>query len=255
MRITRLFFLTLTICTSVASQAQKGTTILEVDGGVSIPLGNWGNTSTASSLQSLNGTKSDVNGYANTGGFFSADGAWFFSKYFGIGGMFRYGTYNMKGIDSLSQGYEESFDVDTTRTYTTNYKVWSVMPGVYFNYPLVSKLSLTARALVGIADAKTPQIYVNIEDGGVTDPPAIQYSASKIAFAADLGVGFRYDVFRGIAVNLKADYFYTKPDFTINNTQRITNAGREVYTYDQPLESVNVAAGISYSFGHKHKSS
>jgi len=251
--MTKFLYMALALCIANVSYGQKGTTILEFDGGVSMPLGNWGKTSTASSLQTLNGTKSDDHGYANTGGFFSADGAWFFSKYFGIGGMFKYGTYNLKGVDSLSQGYEESFDVDTTRTYVTNYKVWSIMPGLYFNMPLMSKLSLTSNALIGIASAKTPQIYVNIEDGGVTDPPAIQYSASKVAFAADLGLGFRYYIVRCLSVNLKADYFYTKPDFTINNTQRFTNTGREVSSYNQPLESINFSAGLAYTIWRKHK--
>jgi hypothetical protein len=251
--MTKFIYMALALCIASVSYGQKGTTILEFDGGVSLPLGNFGKTSTASSLISLNGTKSDNNGYAKTGGFFSADGAWFFSKYFGIGGMFKYGTYGMKGIDSLSQGYEESFDVDTTRTYVTNYKVWSITPGLYFNMPLMSKLSVTARALVGIASARTPQIYVNIEDGGVTDPPAIQYSASKVAFAADLGVGLRYYIVRGLSINIKADYFYTKPDFTINNSQRYTYTGREVYSYNQPLESINFSAGLAYTIWRKHK--
>jgi len=251
--MTKFLYTALALCIASVSYGQKGTTILEFDGGVSMPLGNWGKTSTASSLQTLNGTKSDDHGYANTSGFFSADGAWFFSKYFGIGGMFKYGTYNLKGVDSLSQGYEESFDVDTTRTYVTNYKVWSIMPGLYFNMPLMSKLSLTANALIGIASAKTPQIYVNIEDGGVTDPPVIQYSASKVAFAVDLGLGFRYYIIRCLSVNLKADYFYTKPDFTINNTQRYTNTGREVSSYNQPLESINFSAGLAYTIWRKHK--
>ena len=251
--MTKFLYTALALCIAGVSYGQKGTTILEFDGGASMPLGNWGKTSTAASLMSTNGTIGDNHGYANTGGFFSADGAWFFSKYFGIGGMFKYGTYNLKGVDSLSQGYEESFDVDTTRTYVTDYKMWSITPGLYFNMPLISKLSLTARALIGIASAKTPQIYVNIEDGGVTDPPAIQYSASKVAFATDLGVGFRYYIIRGLSVNIKADYFYTKPDFTINNTQRNTNAGREVTSYNQPLESINFSAGLAYTIFRKRK--
>jgi len=238
---------------SVSAFAQKDAIILEFDGGVSMPLGNFSKTSTASSLMSTNGTIGDDHGYANTGGFFSVDGAWFFSKYFGIGGMFKYGSYSLKGVDSLSQGYEESFDVDTTRTYTTSYKIWSIMPGLYFNLPLAKKFAFDARALVGIADASTPQIYVNIEDGGVTDPPAIQYSASKVAFAADLGLGLRYYIYRGLSINVKADYFYTKPDFTISNTQRLNNAGREISSYNQPLASVNFAAGLAYTLWRKHK--
>jgi hypothetical protein len=254
MRMAKFLYMAFTLCiASVSAYAQKGTTILEFDGGLSLPLGNFGATSTARSLMSTNGTIGDNHGYANSGGFFSVDGAWFFSKYLGIGGMFKYGSYSLKGVDSLSQGYEESFDVDTTRTYTTSYKMWSVMPGLYLSIPLAKKFAFDARALVGIASASTPQIYVNIEDGGVTDPPAIQYSASKVAFAADLGAGLRYSIYHGLSINVKVDYFYTKPDFTINNTQRLNNAGREISRYDQPLESVNFSAGLAYTLWHKNK--
>ncbi len=252
MRVFKPCFIIIALCISASSFAQKGSSFIEVDGGVSLPLGNWGKTTGASQLMSINGTVNDKNGYAKTGGFFSVDGAWFFSKHFGIGGMFKYGTHSLKGVDSLSQGYEESFDVDTTRTSTTSYKMWSIMPGLYFNLPLVKKLSLTARALAGITHATTPAITVGIEDGDVNDLPIQQYSASKIAFATDLGIGLKYSIIKCVAVSLRADYFYTKPDFTIDNAPRLNNAGREVSSYDQPLESINFSLGLAYTFGHKH---
>jgi hypothetical protein len=145
------------LCISLASFAQKGSSFIEIDGGVSLPLGSWSKVTNASTLQSLNGTKTDNSGYAKTGGFFSVDGAWFFSKYFGIGGMFKYGSYSLKGVDSLSQGYEESFDVDTTRTSVTNYKMWSIMPGLYFNLPLAKKT---------LADGKSTGGHRRCEDTG-----------------------------------------------------------------------------------------
>ena len=140
-------FIVMAALFSASSFAQKGTSFIGVSGGISVPLGNWGKTATASSLMSINGTVNDVHGWANTGGFGAVDGAWFFSTHFAIGGMFKYGTHNLKGVDSLSQGYEESFDVDTTRTTHTNYKIWSIMPGLYYNLKLADKLSLTARVL------------------------------------------------------------------------------------------------------------
>lgn len=245
----RVLFLIAALCASGPLLAQKAPDFIAVDGGISIPTGNWSKVPTASSLQSIDGTINDKNGYAKAGGFFSVDGAWFFSKHFGIGLMFKAGSYSLKGVDSLSQGYEESFDVDTTKTYTTNYKMWSVMPGLYFNLPLTHKLAFTAHALVGVTHASTPQITVNIIDGGVPDPAVVQESASKTALAAGLGAGMSYSVLHCLAIQLRADYFYTKPDFTIGNEGRNNNAGREVSEYNQPLASVNVSLGVAYFFG------
>lgn len=247
-------FLAAAIAISTAASAQqKPANFIGVEGGISLPLGNFGKASTATALTSIEGTVDDPSGYAKAGGFFAVDGAWFFSRYFGVGGMFKYGTYNLKHVDSLSQGYEESFDVDQTSTTVTNYKMWSVMPGIYFDLPLAKKFSLTARALAGISHTTTPNITVAIEDGGVEDPPVVQSSASKTAFAFDGGVGLRYSILRCLAVNLRADYFYTKPDFTIANSGRNNNAGREVTQYDQALSSVNFTLGIAYQFSRKVK--
>jgi opacity protein-like surface antigen len=251
MQILKIFLFITALCISLTSFAQKGSSFIEVDGGVSLPMGNWGKASTASALMSINGTVSDKNGYANVGGFGTIDGAWFFSRHFGIGGMFKYGVHSLKGVDSLSQGYEESFDVDQTSTTATNYKIWSIMPGLYFDLPLARKWGFTARALAGVAHASSPEINVGIEDGGVTDPAVVQESASRTTFAFDLGAGLRYSLTRHLAIDLRADYFYTKPDLSIENTGRNNNAGREVSEYNQPMASVNVSLGIAYQFGKK----
>jgi hypothetical protein len=230
---------------------EKGSGFIGVSGGVSFPIGNWGKVTPASSLISLEGTVGDVSGYANTGGFFAIDGAWFFSKHFAIGGMFKYGIYNLHGMDSLSYSYDASFDVDTTRLTHTDYKIWSVMPGLYYQLPIAKKLSLTARGLIGISSASTPQITVTIEDGGVFDPPVVQYSSSKTSFAFDVGAGLRYVISKCLAIDLRGDYFYTNPDFTINNSTRVNIAGREITEYHQPLTSFNASLGIAYVFSRK----
>jgi opacity protein-like surface antigen len=230
---------------------EKGNSFIGVSGGVSFPTGNWGKVSTATSLTSLEGTVGDVSGYANTGGFFAIDGAWFFSKHFALGGMFKYGSYNLHGMDSLSYGYEQSFDVDTTRLTHTDYKIWSIMPGLYYQLQIAKKLSLNARGLIGISNASTPEITVTIEDGGVFDAPVVQYSSSKTSFAFDVGAGLRYVITKSLAIDLMGDYFYTNPDFTIDNSSRVNNAGREITEYHQPLASFNASLGIAYMFSRK----
>ena len=230
---------------------EKGTSFIGLSGGVSFPIGNWGKVSTATLLTSLEGTVGDVSGYANTGGFFAIDGAWFFSKHFAIGGMFKYGSYNLHGMDSLSYGYEQSFDVDTTRLTHTDYKIWSIMPGLYYQLQIAKKLSLTARGLIGISNASTPQFTVTIEDGGVFDTPVVQYSSSKASFAFDVGAGLRYGLTKCLAIDLMGDYFYANPDFTINNSTRVNIAGREITEYHQPLTSFNASLGIAYMFSSK----
>jgi opacity protein-like surface antigen len=245
MRRLKISFLIPVLLISVSSMAQKGTGFIGVSGGISLPMGNWGKSNY---IVSTTGFANDPSGFANKGGFGSIDGAWFFSRHFAVGALFNYGTYKTKNLDVLSSGYRESFDVDQVTTTANSYKMWSLMPGLYFNYPIVKKLSVTARALAGITHATTPTIAVAVEDGGIDDGTFEQKSASKTAFGFDGGVGLSYAVAKCLAINLRGDYFYSKPDFTIENTQRQNSAGRLVTNYNQALAGINGSLGVALRF-------
>jgi opacity protein-like surface antigen len=234
-----------TICISLTGLAQKGPSFIGITGGLSIPTGNWAKANFVSSVSGFTG---DPSGYAKNGGLGGVEGAYFFSKHFGIGALASYSTYKTN-IKPLSDGYQDSFDVDQVTTTASGYKIWNFMPGLYFDLPVWKKLSVSARALAGLSHATTPAISVDVEDGGNDDGTFEQKEASKTAFAVDLGAGLSYRIVKRLAVNLRADYFDTKPDFTIENTQRLNSAGRLITSYDQPLTAINVSLGLAYVFG------
>jgi opacity protein-like surface antigen len=233
------------LCISLKGLAQKGPSFIGITGGLSIPTGNWAK---ANFVSSVSGFAGDPSGYAKKGGLGGVEGAYFFSKHVGIGALANYATYKTN-IKPLSDGYQDSFDVDQVTTTASGYKIWNFLPGFYFDLPVWKRLSVTARALAGISHASTPAISVDVEDGGNDDGTFEQKEASKTAFAFDLGAGLSYRIGHCFAVNLKADYFNTKPDFTIENSQRLNSAGRLITSYDQPLSAVNVSLGVAYVFG------
>ncbi len=234
----------LLICATTFAQ-QKSASFIAINGGISLPTGNWAKSTEVSSTD---GFVSDPSGYAAAGPIVSLSGAYFFSKHIGVGGFISFAGYKTK-VEELSAGYQESFDVDQVTTTATSYKLWNFMPGLYFNFQLQHTLSFTARALAGITSGSTPLITVDVEDGGIDDGTFEQKSASKSAFGFDLGAGLSYSLNKHLAVNLNADYFYSKPDFTIQNTMRQNSAGREITEYDQPLAGVNIGLGLAYLFG------
>jgi len=231
-----------------ASAQEKGPSFIGVYGGASIPTGNWGKSKL---IISTTDYANDPAGFAAIGGLGGVEGAWFFSKHIGIGGLFSYATYNTKDLSTLSLGYEQSLDVDSVHTTAGSYKIWNLMPGVYFNYALAKKLSFTGRVLAGITTVTTPDIQVAVYDGGVYDGTPEQKSATKTSYILDAGAGLSYKVIKHLAVNLKADYFYSKPDIPFENTLRQNRAGRLVPEYDQPLMGLNVSLGVSYLFSGK----
>lgn len=248
MKQLKIFLPVITLLFSLSSMAQKGNSFIGISGGISFSTGNWAK---ANYIVSTNSYSNDPSGFAANGFTGAVDGAYFFSKHFGVGALVSYGTYKTKDIATLSGGYRESFDVDQVTTTASSYKIWNFLPGLYFNYPLQKKLSLTARALVGLSHATTPQYLVDVEDGGIDDGTFEQKSASKSAFAFNVGVGLSYRVFSALAINLRADYFYSKPDFTIENTQRQNAAGRYITEYNQPLAGVNVTLGVAWILSKK----
>src|SRR5579872_2645835 len=150
---------------SVSAQ-EKGPSFFGISGGVSLPLGNWGKSKL---IISPTDYSNDPAGFAAVGPIGGVEGAWFFSKHIGIGGLFSYATYKTKDPATLSLGYEQSFDVDSVHTTAGSYKIWNLMPGIYFNYALAKKISFTGRVLVGITHVTTPQILVSVNDGGIYD--------------------------------------------------------------------------------------
>ena len=242
---------------SLSSFAQeKGPSFIGVAGGVSIPTGNWGKSRL---IISSTGYANDPAGFAAVGPIGGVEGAWFFSKHFGLGGLFTYATYKTKDPATLSLGYQQSFDVDSVHTNAGNYKVWNIMPGIYYNLPIAKKLAFTARALVGITNVSTPQIDVSINDGGIHDSDLHQEKATKTSYAFDLGAGLSYRVIKCLAINLRADYFYSKPDIAINNVSiaagtnsvHSNSVGRRVDQYNEALMGANVSLGVAYVFHSK----
>ncbi|HEV3251030.1 MAG TPA: outer membrane beta-barrel protein [Puia sp.] len=231
-------------CASVSGQ-EKGPSFIGVAGGISMPLGNWGKSKL---IISTTDYANDPAGFAAIGPVGGVEGAWFLNKHIGIGGLFTYASYQTKDLAILSLGYERSFDVDSVNTTAGNYRIWNLMPGVYFNYGIQSKLSFTGRALVGITHVTTPRIAVAVFDGGIYDGTPEQKEASKTSYIFDVGAGLSYRVIKSVGINLKADYFYSKPDISIQNTLRQNRAGRRVDEYDQPLSGLNISLGAAYFF-------
>lgn len=229
----------------LSSSAQtKPSSFIGISGGISMPVGNWGKSEMVSSTS---GFTSSPAGFASKGPLLSVDGAYFFSKHFGVGALFNYATYKTKDLNTLSAGYQESFDVDQVTTTAGRYKSWSILPGIYFNQPLSQKLSFRARGLAGITHTTTPRISVNVMDSDIDDGTFQQLPASKTAFALDGGIGLNYNIWKKWSLNLNGDYFYSKPSFTIQNTQRNNAAGRLITAYNEPLSGVNITLGIAYA--------
>lgn len=233
------------VCLSILfygnANAQKAKSFVGIQAGASFPMGNF-HKSTYDNLKS---------GYAGTGTIYAVDGAYFFSKHIGVGGLANYSRYGNKGLNQIANGYIDSYEYSKVKTDASHYKTASLLGGLYFNFP-IGKLAITARTLAGIAHSKTPSIKLSTwGDDDTYDGDIEQQSASASSFALDGGLGLTYPIYKRFSVCLNADYFYSKPSFDIQN-KGVNNpqADARVLThYHQALAGVNLTAGITYALG------
>jgi hypothetical protein len=261
-----IFILMLTLCMGAMAQ-DAGSSAKNTDspalnagfigliGGYSISSGNWTHTSyVADQYGAWQANNSDnlSAGFAGNGFTLGAEGAWYFSKYVGVGGLVSYSYFAFNGLDSISTGYRGSFDVDqVTTTVVGGYNIWNFMGGLYFRYPFSDKFAITAKLLGGFTSATTPEIDVAVEDGGVEDGTFTQQRCTADAFGYMAGLGVSYKLNNWLGLNLQGIYTSSEPDFLIDNTNRNINAGRLLTEYKQPLTSFNVCLGVTYLIGSK----
>jgi hypothetical protein len=191
-----------------------------------------------------------TSGFArNPGISFGLDGAYYLSRFIGIGGLFSYSEYGMHS-DQLAAGTDYAYGTDFGSAQTGVYKSTNFLVGPYFSYPATKWLTFDYRLLGGVSHTINPAILYTLEDAG----KFYYYSQNKVsasAFGFQTGIGLRAHIFRGITITLRGDYFYSNPDFNIAYTgiQNVSPALRYINNYHQPFAGINANLGVAYSFG------
>lgn len=221
-----------------ASDNAKAKSFIGITGGYSSLTGNI--------------TKSDYDnnssGYAAKSGYnIAVDGAYYFSKYIGVGGVFSHSGFNAANLQSMADGYKDAFDVDSvTLTTSKQYGFTNFFVGPYFSFP-VKKFTFDVRLLGGLTHATSPKFKVDLEDQ--LNATFYQDNASANAFGFQAGIGARYSIIKNLSARLNIDYMYAKPDFKITNENRANNAGRLITEYHEAISMLNVNLGVAYQFG------
>lgn len=188
-------------------------------------------------------------GYAAKQGYnMGIEGAYYFHKYIGVGGVFSQSSFYTKGIQTMSDGFKEDFDVDsTTVSVSGKYTFTNFLVGPYFSYP-VKKFTFDARVVGGLVMGKTPQFKIDLEDQ--LNATFYQDATKANAFGLQAGIGVRYSIIKNLCVKINLDYYYSKPDFKIKNENRVVVAGRLVEDYKEPVKIMCLNFGIAYQFGN-----
>ncbi len=200
-----------------------------------------------------NFTKTDYSdpksGFAGSGFNAGITGTWFVKKNFGITALISYHGYSVAGLQHLADGFKHDFDIDssTVTNRGSNYTM-NFLAGPYYSLPLSKKISLDGRLMVGLVSAHMAGFEVNIEDQ--SEATFSQKEASAATFGAQIGMGVRYNITPALGIMLNVDYFYSKPNFTIENANRNNNAGRLITSYNEPVSGLNSNITLVYLLKH-----
>ena len=227
--------LTSSIC---AQEESTGKFFLGLSGGVSAPLGNFSSTDLGEF-----GSWNNTSGFAKTGFNIGFDGAYYFHKNIGVGGVLNFsdhGGLTKDDATKLGDSYTDAFGVDESTAITNSrYRTLNFLVGPYFSLPF-NKFSLEARALGGLTQSiSTPEVSVQLED----NPAFTQMSSTASAFGWQLGLGIKYSFSEKMALSLMCDYFST-PGVAISNENRNNTAGRLVT--NQQMSWINGSLGLAY---------
>jgi hypothetical protein len=221
-----------------ADDSKKVKSFIGITGGYANAMGNL----------AKNNYDDDKSGYANSAGFnLGLEGAYYFHKNIGFGGVVSSTSFYTKGLQTLSDGYKEAFDIDsTTVTVKGKYTTYNFLVGPYFSFPC-NKFTFDMRVVGGLVRAMTPEFTTFLEDQ--KDLTFIQKSATASAFGFQAGAGLRYSILKNICFKINADFYYSNPDFKIVNENRVVNSGRLLTEYKQPIMGLYLNFGIAYQFG------
>ncbi len=186
------------------SAAQTNPSFIGIRSGASFPFGKY------------HAVTLDGGSFATTGYNVTAEGAWFFHKYLGVGGAFG---WNEHPVNVGLLGYEKVInDPFMSDVYIRSepYQVATTMIGLYTQLHLFSKFQFTGKILGGYLWAKTPwQLYKPVYFATGPDFYEIT-SARDWKFTGTAGIGIRYNISPCFGIVLDSDIVYDKLTFNFN---------------------------------------
>ncbi len=198
---------------SLNSFAGDGKSFVTLKSSVSQPLGDY-------SKKDLS-----VGCFTTTGVTFAAEGAWFFSKSFGVGLDVSYSLHPVDAVAVATATVRNNPVLQYAFVRSEPYTMLNLMGGFYYSYNITKKISVMPKLLAGIMFGKTPfQLFETTYFMLGPDYFKIT-SARDESFALKPGLSINYDLSSCIAIGLNIDYtmsnlsfgFYTGNGFEKRN--------------------------------------
>jgi hypothetical protein len=190
-----------------------------------------------------------TDGFAKTGFGGEYSGAYFFSKYIGVGGNIKYisNTVDDNAVKQLLvDEIPDDFPVENAQFGIGLWKQVSFVGGPYISLPM-EKISLDVFTLIGLNIIMPPEMRVS----ATIDDEIFERSLSvqSINYAFDLGIALRYHIDERYSIRLFSSYYQSNSKGKVKEELDENGDGnRESTETNQSvaMQSVNFGIGIVY---------
>lgn len=223
-----LFFLILLISGTI--QAQEKPSFFSLLAGTSLPVGGF------------HSKELPDGGFALPGMNVSMEGAWFFKPWIGVGA--QAGIY-FHPVDIRTLGYEKVIAdpfMDDVYIRSNPYMTIAANAGLFFNFPLIQRLSLTAKTLGGMMYSETPYQLYKAEYYLVGEQWYEITASGDYEFSFLAGAGLRYNLKSCIGFVLNTDFTYNVLDFDF------ITLGGDIRTDKKIISYIDISAGLVIGF-------
>jgi hypothetical protein len=234
----KLFFAISCLILTFQAYSQEKLT-LGLSAGLSKPMGDFASTEMDTSADGF------TTGLAKPGLSVDFTGNYKINKNFGLMCLVRYQSNAldedaMLGLmsDAISSGVSVTIDSKPWKTY-------SFMGGVNHSFPLMDKLSLESRVLVGASMVKSPDFDLGASIFGFTFTSNTK-GESQTSFSTLFGTGVKYKITDKIGVTANVDYWMTSTKTKSTTTDSSGESSTDVSTDPLKMSTLNLNLGIAY---------
>jgi hypothetical protein len=227
----KISLITILMLTTVLDlSAQQKPSFIGLQAGPSFPVGKF------QSKELPDGS------FTQTGFSASLEGAWFFKPWLGVGGS---AGMHVHPVDVGKLGYEKILgNPGMIDLYIRSdpYRSYTLYAGLFFHFPLVQRLSFTAKALGGIMFSQTPYQLYKAEYEVIGEHWFEITSAGDFEGSFLAGAGFKYELKNCIGFSLNSEFTYNMMDFDFERLDGSIRTDNKVVSF------VNLVAGVFVKF-------
>jgi membrane-associated phospholipid phosphatase len=187
-------------------------------------------------------TKKENGMFAKSGFNFGLEGAWFFSKNFGLGGEFAFSSFPIN--DDQLNFNDPDIPLVSNGHYTQPMGIRYIHARPYFSIPLPKNWFITAKLGAGTSSGAQGEVILNINEEfqelfQTQQLPYYQYKPGS-AFSWSAGAGIQKQIKRNIGIKAFVSYFNSDNDFALDiideikldGTYSFKNIGMEKVRFD-----------------------